>query len=474
MIFIFGIYQIISYFYFSNEVKVLVPLPIKVKNILISKFFVIYVWELLISSFIVLPFFIIYGVKMGLGIFHWIYLLTSFLLIPIVPLVIVGVLTIIIMKITNLSHNKDGIRMFGMLLFAIVLIAFQVFFNKFIFGMPSTVEGQQAYLENILNNSSFLIDKVSVYYPIIGLIQNAITLDFIGATISILLLLGLCIAFVYLFGIYLQAFFLKSYLQEQTNSSKVRKVKTNKRIKAKSVPWAISTIDFITLLKVPIYAFNSLGMVIILPIMLLIYPIAFGDSSEFDIMSLYSQYKEVFWLILAVAMAIFATLDQISASTFSREGKTNWINRTLPISAKDHILGRLLTAFIVQIIFSALTIGILLFILKADYLLALISFIISNVASIPLMLIGILIDLKHPMLNWDNPQQAVKQNMNVLAHMGIGMGYGLLMFLGYKGLSIFLPISAVYVVYLLASCLFAYIIYKILYNQFEESLVVME
>lgn len=473
IILLFGFYQVIAYFYFSNEVKILTPYPVKTKNILLSKFFVIYVWELLISLFLVLPFLIIYGVNMNLSVIHWVYLMVCFILLPIIPLIIVGFLTIIIMKLTNVSKSKDALRMIGMFILLISIIALQLLFNKFILSIPESAVEKQEYFQNFFSNNTFLSDKVASYYPIIGFTQNAITQSFLTATLNIVLFIGLCMVGIYLFGIFLQNFFLKSYLAEQDNPN--RKLKIQNQKNSTSIPLAFSKIDFITLLKVPIYAFNALSMVVILPILLLIYPLFFNSSSNGSmILSLYNQNREMFWLIVAVGMAIFSTFDQIAATTFSREGKTNWVMRTLPISAKDHILGRFFTAFFVQLVFSGLTIGVLLFIIKTDFLLGIIAFIISNIASIPLMFVGILIDLKRPMLNWDNPQQAVKQNLNVLAHMGIGLVYGVLMFLTYKGLVSFLTINVLYFIYFIISLILAYLFYQILSSQFEKSLVEME
>jgi ABC-2 type transport system permease protein len=46
-----------------------------------------------------------------------------------------------------------------------------------------------------------------------------------------------------------------------------------------------------------------------------------------------------------------------------------------------------------------------------------ISFIIATLAGIPIMEIGFMIDLFRPLLVWDNPQKAVKQNLNCIISM---------------------------------------------------------
>ncbi len=38
--------------------------------------------------------------------------------------------------------------------------------------------------------------------------------------------------------------------------------------------------------------------------------------------------------------------------------------------------------------------------------------------------LGMVIDILRPLLIWDNPQKAMKQNLNVLIGMGVGTIYG--------------------------------------------------
>ena len=43
--------------------------------------------------------------------------------------------------------------------------------------------------------------------------------------------------------------------------------------------------------------------------------------------------------------------------------------------------------------------------------------------SIPTTQIGMAIDILRPMLDWDNPQRAMKQNLNVLISLAVGALY---------------------------------------------------
>ncbi|MCR2043063.1 hypothetical protein [Anaerosalibacter massiliensis] len=43
--------------------------------------------------------------------------------------------------------------------------------------------------------------------------------------------------------------------------------------------------------------------------------------------------------------------------------------------------------------------------------------------SIPMTELGMVVDIMRPLLVWDNPQKAMKENLNVFFSMGIGLAY---------------------------------------------------
>jgi ABC-2 type transport system permease protein len=77
--------------------------------------------------------------------------------------------------------------------------------------------------------------------------------------------------------------------------------------------------------------------------------------------------------------------------------------------------------------------------------------------------LGFVFDLKFPKLHWDNPQQAVKQNMNVVYMLLIGIGY--LLILGGVGLGLVMlnvPYVAVGLVYIVISIIPSLLLWKYL------------
>ena len=94
----------------------------------------------------------------------------------------------------------------------------------------------------------------------------------------------------------------------------------------------------------------------------------------------------------------------------------------MPIYPKEFIKAKLLHGYIFDIIASVIVSVIYLF-LNFSISNALIILIVSVIASSPFIILGLLIELKYPKLNWDNPQKAVKQNMNTVIIMFGDMGF---------------------------------------------------
>ena len=82
IIMVFGVFYVLSVFYFSKDVENLLPLPLNPMEILGAKFLVTLIYEYLIETLFLLPVIISYGIKSGGGVVYYLYSLIIFLTIP--------------------------------------------------------------------------------------------------------------------------------------------------------------------------------------------------------------------------------------------------------------------------------------------------------------------------------------------------------------------------------------------------------
>lgn len=62
-VFLMSITNILTVFYYSNDIEMLLPLPLKPAQIISAKFLTVLITQYVMSSFILLPIFITYGLK---------------------------------------------------------------------------------------------------------------------------------------------------------------------------------------------------------------------------------------------------------------------------------------------------------------------------------------------------------------------------------------------------------------------------
>ena len=479
MVFFFGLLYVLSYYYFSRDTEMLIPLPLKGRTIVVSKFITILVYEYVLLAIFLIPILVINKSLVGGNII--IYILKSaltFIMTPVIPLSLASILIIILMRTTNIKGRKDLIRLISMFLFMFIMLGIQIVIQR---SMVQIQPGQeQEFIATLFNDNKALIDMMGRYFPVskwtsISLSDSGIVavMDFLKIGAANIAAFAAMIAVsekIYLGGIIggKEAQAKKKRLTDDQLEEASGKVSKNYI--------AIFKADIKTLLKTPIYMFNCVSIVILIPFILLVMPSLTGTAGDIGgLGTYYSMYESYFTFGLAGGFMFFAALNPTAPSAFSREGKTFWITRIIPVETRDHIIGKGLSPMLLQLLtIIIVSIGIKFYMpVKPAALLT--SGFLGLAGSVPLVLIGLAVDITRPLLDWENPQRAVKQNFNVLISMGIGslatFGLGILTFFMLKNEISSMVIMAADLVILAVLALLSY---KVLTNRMEVQLREME
>jgi len=127
------------------------------------------------------------------------------------------------------------------------------------------------------------------------------------------------------------------------------------------------------------------------------------------------------------------------------------------------VTAKFLHSYLVTLLGMATALVVLLAIFKLKGLLCLAALALALVGGVGLTAVGMIIDLARPLLEWTNPQKAIKQNLNVvfaiLADIGLMavVGYGLF-FLAKSGI----PANALVLVALAALSFLSWLSYRFL------------
>lgn len=446
VIIVFGIMQIISEFYFSKNVEELLPLPLSAEKIILSKFAAVLFPNYIFTALAFIPVLVIYGIGQGLGLLYGFLSAVVFICLPIIPLALVTAIIMLVMK-GSARGRKDVIQMVFSFILVIAIFAFQFGFTAQVSGLED-VEFQN-FINQLLLNNETLFNTIAYYMPVtflVALALNQITvMSFVG-TLLLLIFTFLAVVLLLLTGkkFYLRSLVSGSHLGKRKKLSKERQKQLFKR---ENPAWlSVFLMDFKIITQTPIFLFNNVSVVIILPLIFILTLSVSGISSEelTAISSFYQEKPDVVNYILIVFFAFFATSSATTATTFSREGKASWLTRTIPVSAKDQIIGRILTGFLIQGMGMVLTLLAVIYYLPLNLTTIFISITLGYLIAVPILLFALLMDMNRPLLKWDNPQKAVKNNLNVIITLLAGtffvgivggisflMGYFIYEWLGY-------------------------------------------
>ena len=426
----FGFFYVLSAFYFSNDLPLLLPLPLRSWEILAAKLGVILTGQYVLNALILLPLGIRYGLLAGAGLGYVLSAIVVFFVLPVLPLVIASILAVLLMRFVNLSRYKDKLTLIGGILVLIVVFGSSYWLQE---NMGS--DDPLVLMEQLLSQKDGLIGAVGKVFP--PSIWAAQAMAYANSSQGWVNLLYLAIsgvfglAILYLLGekVFMQGVI--TGLEGSKGTGKAKRVDVQQT--AKNSFLTLVGMERKLFLRDPNFALNGLVGYVLLPVMALL-PL-FGQNLEgnpFAMMNL----GEIDSLLIVGAIALFFMLmtsfSMIPSTTFSREGRYLWIIRSLPLSLNQIIGSRVAAAQVVN------TIGCLLGLLPLSYLFGwgVLEVILGAVLGILLAsavaFLLALLDLSRPMLDWVNPVKAVKSNLNAIiglvGSLVLGFLLGLLFF----------------------------------------------
>jgi ABC-2 type transport system permease protein len=430
MILVFGFYYVISAFYFSRDLEMLVPLPLQPAQVLLSKFAVILVNEYLTVSPLVLPVLIPYGILSHGGAAYWLRALATYLLLPVIPLAVVSLLVVGLMRLVNFGRKKDALILVGSLIMMSGAIGAQFWINRSVGNAPD-----REAIVRFLAASDGLIQQVGSKFPPSIWASKALAFG-TSAPGPVNAALSLGVSFLLFAGLFLAArrFFYRGLvgLSEQTARRRtLSRTRLERKLQSGRRPVrAIFQRELRIMNRTPIFLLNGVLSVILIPIMFVILWNTGKRAS--DAAALLALIRSADATVAVIAAALFMTisgsLNGTASSTFSREGAQFWMSKVIPVSPADQVRGKLIHSYAIAMLGIAASTLIILFVFRLQVGVAAAAAALAMAASFVLTVVGMLIDLARPLLNWTNPQKAIKQNLNVLLAVFADLGVMVLLY----------------------------------------------
>ncbi len=443
LILVFGFYYVISAFYFSRDIHLLVPLPLTPTEVLLSKFTVILVNEWMTAAPLVLPVLIQFGLLSQAGPRYWIEAALVYLLLPVIPLALVALVAVILMRAVNLGRRKDFLIVAGSLILMAAVFGAQFALNR---SMDDSFD--QTAVIRLLSAPDGLVQSVGARFPPSVWASRALAFGFRApGPAGLLLYLGVSLG---LFGLILAAarrFFYRGLigLSERSGPRKaLARGALERGIAGGARPArAVFLRELRIMNRTPIFLLNGVLSALLVPVIFVLMSkldTGTGSDSAQIIGLLLSANPATAILGSAMFMTLCAAINGTASSAFSREGAQFWMSQVIPVAPRVQVRGKLLHALTIALIGLAAALAACFFVFRLRPIHLAAAAALAVPATFLLTVVGLIIDLSRPLLVWSNPQKAIKQNLNVLlalfADAGILFGgFALVRMLTKAGLS---------------------------------------
>jgi len=427
LILFFGIFYILGALFLARDTEFLVSLPVEQSSVFLSKFILVLLGEYPIALFFMLPPVIIYGTGEQKGILYYIMALVCVLLLPIVPLVLSSLLSLALMHVVSRSKRRDFIIIAGSIILFLVLFVGQ---NLLLSRIPGNLSKMELYTRILLESDGLVEWSGRIFPPAVWITK---ALSHTGAEALKNLGMLIMVSAVCFIPVWLLASLI--YQKGATAQLEAEKKTINRKLtyKGSSPVMVFFRNEWKSILRTPVYALNSLIGIIVGPVILCMPLFGGSFAQDPDVQVIYAFIRQfrsspALVLILSGILLLFGSLNAAVSSTYSREGRCLWILKSIPVKPRTQAAGKLLAGYSISLL-SVLTASLAMaFVMKLDFGLWLASVLISAAALFPVCLAGMLIDLARPKIHWNNPNEAIKQNFNVV--LGMFAGGLLIAFLG--------------------------------------------
>lgn len=411
-------------FYFSKDIELILPFPIKPVNLLIAKFntliCTLYVSE---AIFGIIPI-CIYGILTHSTLLFYIYAVLIFIFFPVFLALVLSIIMMFVMKISKFIKNKEIFQTIITLLLvtSIFIVEYNVINNIFIQNKEiEIVENNFQIADKLIefNNKIETSNKLFlVINPAVKVLKNS-NLQNIFEIIKIILIDFITFIIFIFIG-------KKTYLKDILKNTSYLIKTSNKRINLYKK--CKKNIIFKAYIKKEIKNLfrNSMvfmqcvyPMIISLITVIIISIILLPKLNEVlnnpDIKQLIGNLEfdlSIVYIILSGIQVLFM-ISPASLTSISRDGKNASFMKYIPISYFRQILYKGLPQIFINSISVIIIIGILYYAFPSigivNVLLVFISSMILNALNSYSMII---VDLLNPKLQWDSEYEILKQNNN--------------------------------------------------------------
>ncbi len=450
--FLFGIFGSVmpakAALFEAKDNEMLLSLPIKPRDILLSRLLALGVSSLLYTLLVLLPFYIVYILLGVLGIVE-ISAVTLILCIPmtlVVTLLSLAFSSGVAFIVAAIAARLRQKNLVSILLSVIAVLVFFAFYFRFVFGVGMDAGGGELTDEALLKILSDLIASL-----------RTTPLYYIGATVSEPHIFALlCFVFVTAALTVLLVYVLSRNFTRIVSAPDIKKraMYVERKEKRRSPTFAFAFKDVRMFFSSSAYVLNGAMGVIFSILLSFFIVLKAGEIKEVASMLL-SLEEEALPMgaiemmiapVIAGVVFFIAGYNLITASMISLEAKTLPLLLSLPASPSVILRGKMLSQVLITLPMNLLVAVVASLAIGVPPLLLVLILLSTVAVTLFFAAFGLFVNLLLPKFNWITVVAAVKQSASVFVAMMGGMVLSMILF----ALSIVCGLLGLGVVYLIA------------------------
>lgn len=411
-----SIFESLNVLYFAKDLKVLLRMPIKSKDIVHAKLLNMIMSEYQMEFIMLAIPMIVYGVLTNVGMLFYIYMILILLVLPIIPILITTLIIAIIMRFTNVIKNKSKV-MYITIILATFLIGFVTM------GDANSNDVLNSSIENVVLQVNGIAEAIAEYFPLIKPIMNTLlNYDNIEGLKNLLIYLienVVCyVVIVYLISkIYLKGAIGTIINSQKDKNNKLKKMKPKDfKQRGRTISYLIKELKIIA--RSPIFFIECLIIPIVYPITILgavFLLLNFAGTMGVDIVGkLYSTVNMPIGSALFIAVGqVFNMMNFGSIIAVSKESRNAILTKYIPIDLAKQFNMKINIGASLNLL-NGIIVVISYYMFTQNILNCILIFICLEFLNIVGEKLKLLIDLRNPKLNWNSEYTMMKQNTNVM------------------------------------------------------------
>ncbi len=381
-----------SQLYRAKDNDLLLSLPIPPSQILFCRMLPLYAQNFYFCFIVLLPAYVALALSGGVTVLGLIFFILSLLVIPLFTLTLCCLLGFVVAMIaSHVKHSNIVTIVFSLIL----LCAYFAVYSQF-----------NSILSALIQNNGQIAGDLKAYAYPLYLVGKMVEGDILGACITILICGGL-FALLYLL-------LSKTYIYMITKKSKVKKSVYRKDMARSQSVWrSLIGKESKRFLRSTAYLLNcGLGVFLLFVFSILIA--VGGNSFVSAINSELPELADYLPAILILLICMLSATDGITAPSISLEGKSLYILQSLPMESWKPLFAKIFF----HVLFNtpmAIICGVVSAIVLRPSAIMIALFILMPIAvNFLFASLGLIFNLKKPMLKWENETIVVKQSISVL------------------------------------------------------------